>query len=109
MGPGWAVRPADASARRFQPAAAFSADSSAYAWATATKSVIAVCGENSASTRAGIASYLGYLGCELDADANKKRGEDVEVSTPGSKVRMFVIPTNEELVIARDTRDIVGK
>ena len=64
-------------------------------------------GENSATTRAGICKYLGYLGCEVDAEQNKKRGEDVCISTPDSKVKLFVIPTNEELVIARDTRDIV--
>lgn len=66
-------------------------------------------GENSATTRAGIASYLGYLGCAVDPEQNKKRGEDVCISTPDSRVKLFVIPTNEELVIARDTRDIVCK
>ncbi|MEG2215250.1 MAG: acetate kinase [Oscillospiraceae bacterium] len=66
-------------------------------------------GENSALTRAGIIKYLGYLGCSVNAEANKKRGEDIEISTPDSKVKLLVIPTNEELVIARDTRDIVGK
>ena len=64
-------------------------------------------GENSATTRVGICKYLGYLGCEVDAEQNKKRGEDVCISTADSKVKLFVIPTNEELVIARDTRDIV--
>ena len=64
-------------------------------------------GENSATTRAGICKYLSYLGCEVDAEQNKKRGEDVCISTADSKVKLFVIPTNEELVIARDTRDIV--
>ena len=65
-------------------------------------------GENSAETRKGIAQYFGYLGVAIDDEANKKRGEDVMISTPDSKVKVFVIPTNEELVIARDTRDIVG-
>ena len=64
-------------------------------------------GENSASTRADICAYLGYLGTELDEQANAKRGEDIEISKAGSKVRMFVIPTNEELVIARDTKALV--
>lgn len=64
-------------------------------------------GENSASTRAGIAGYLGYLGCGLDPELNKKRGQDLVISTPESRVKLMVIPTNEELVIARDTRDIV--
>ena len=65
-------------------------------------------GENSKATRAGIVKYFGYLGIELDEAANSKRGEDIMISTPDSKVKVFVIPTNEELVIARDTRDIVG-
>ena len=65
-------------------------------------------GENSKDTRAAIAKYFGYLGVTIDDEANSKRGEDVMISTPDSKVKVFVIPTNEELVIARDTRDIVG-
>ena len=65
-------------------------------------------GENSKETRAAIASYFGYLGVTIDPVANSKRGEDIMISTPDSKVKVFVIPTNEELVIARDTRDIVG-
>ncbi len=64
-------------------------------------------GENSASTRADICEYLGFLGTELDTEANAKRGDDIEISKAGSKVRMFVIPTNEELVIARDTKALV--
>ena len=65
-------------------------------------------GENSKSSRAAIAEYFGYLGIEIDEAANSVRGEDVMISTPDSKVKVFVIPTNEELVIARDTRDIIG-
>jgi len=65
-------------------------------------------GENSAETRKAISNYFGYLGVEIDDAANSKRGEDLEISTAASKVKVFVIPTNEELVIARDTRDIVG-
>ena len=65
-------------------------------------------GENSASTRAAIAEYFGYLGCQLDAEANKGRGKEAFISTADSKVKMMVIPTNEELVIARDTKEIVG-
>jgi acetate kinase len=64
-------------------------------------------GENSATTRAAIADYLKYLGCEIDPELNKKRGQDLVISTPESRVKLMVIPTNEELVIARDTRDIV--
>ena len=65
-------------------------------------------GENAPTTRAGICSYLGYLGAELDEEANSKRGDDRLISKPDSKVQLWVIPTNEELVIARDTRDIVS-
>ena len=65
-------------------------------------------GENSKSSRAEIVKYFGYLGVTLDEAANAKRGEDVMISTPDSKVKVFVIPTNEELVIARDTKAIVG-
>ena len=65
-------------------------------------------GENSKDTRADICKYFGYLGIELDDAANAKRGEDIMISTPDSKVKVFVIPTNEELVIARDTKAIVG-
>ena len=65
-------------------------------------------GENSKGTRADICKYFGYLGIELDDAANSKRGEDIMISTPDSKVKVFVIPTNEELVIARDTKAIVG-
>ena len=65
-------------------------------------------GENAPGTRAGICSYLGYLGAELDEEANAQRGDDRCISKAGSKVQLWVIPTNEELVIARDTRDIVS-
>ena len=65
-------------------------------------------GENSKSSRAAIAEYFGYLGVKIDPVANSKRGEDIMISTPDSKVKVFVIPTNEELVIARDTKTICG-
>ena len=60
-------------------------------------------GENSGTTRQGVCDYLGYLGITIDAEANGKRGEEIEISTPDSKVKVFVVPTNEELMIARDT------
>lgn len=60
-------------------------------------------GENSASLRKALCQRLSYLGIELDEEANSKRGETIEISKPGSKVRVFVIPTDEELVIAQDT------
>lgn len=65
-------------------------------------------GENSKGTRAAICEYFGYLGCKIDPEQNSKRGEDIVISTPDSKVKLIVIPTNEELVIARDTKDIVS-
>ena len=65
-------------------------------------------GENSADTRAAICEYFGYLGVKIDLEVNNCRGKEVEISVPESPVKVFVIPTNEELVIARDTRDIVG-
>ena len=65
-------------------------------------------GENDGATRKAICNYFGYLGITIDDEANKKRGQDIMISTPDSKVKVFVIPTNEELVIARDTRDIVN-
>ena len=64
-------------------------------------------GENSAATRAAICKYLGFLGIEICPECNKKRGEDMFISTADSKVKVMVIPTNEELVIARDTKELV--
>ncbi|MCD8115520.1 MAG: acetate kinase [Oscillospiraceae bacterium] len=64
-------------------------------------------GENSASTRAAICQYLTYLGIEICPVCNSKRGEDIIISTEDSKVKVMVIPTNEELVIARDTKELV--
>ena len=66
-------------------------------------------GENSKSTRAAICEYFGYLGATLDPAANDKRGEDTVISTPDSRVKLLVIPTDEELVIARDTKGLVTK
>lgn len=60
-------------------------------------------GENSALVRKIICERLSYLGIELNEEANNKRGDTIEISKAGSKVRVFVVPTNEELVIAQDT------
>ena len=65
-------------------------------------------GENGPDTRKAVLNYLGFLGIEVDDEANSKRGQDIMISTADSKVKAFVIPTNEELVIARDTAEIVG-
>ncbi len=65
-------------------------------------------GENDARMRAKIMEYMGFLGIELDEEVNKKsRGVEVVLSTPESKVKVMVIPTNEELMIARDTAALV--
>ena len=64
-------------------------------------------GENSGTVRAYVMKYLGYLGITLDEEANKKRGEEIAISTADSKVKVMVIPTNEELAIARETVALV--
>ncbi|HIY02428.1 MAG TPA: acetate kinase [Candidatus Blautia faecipullorum] len=64
-------------------------------------------GENDNLVREDICSYFKYLGVTIDAEANKKRGEDIVISTPDSKVKVAVIPTNEELAICRDTVALV--
>lgn len=66
-------------------------------------------GENSKSTRAGILEGLEFLGCKFDAEANDVRGVERLISTEDSTVKAYIIPTNEELVIARDTKEIVEK
>ncbi len=60
-------------------------------------------GENDGKTRSRICDYLGYLGVKLDDEMNKLRGKEMVISTPDSKVKILVIPTNEELAIARET------
>ncbi len=65
-------------------------------------------GENAVGLREEMLSGLEYLGFELDEKANQTRGEEVEISTPESDVSVFVVPTDEELVIARDTAEIAG-
>lgn len=66
-------------------------------------------GENGPDTRKGVCSYLGYLGVELDDEANQVRGEEKVISTPNSKVTVLCLPTNEELAIARETVALAGK
>ena len=65
-------------------------------------------GENAPLVRSFVCEHLGYLGIELDEEANHKRGEDIAVTTPGSRTTVMVIPTNEELAIARETVRLVG-
>lgn len=64
-------------------------------------------GENAGLVREKVLSYLGYLGITMDAEQNKKRGENFILSTPDSKVTVAVIPTNEELAICRETVALV--
>ena len=66
-------------------------------------------GENQASCRAGVCEGLEFMGVKLDAEKNKVRGEEAIISAAYSKVKVVVIPTDEELLIASDTMDIVGK
>ena len=64
-------------------------------------------GENGPIIRTLVCEYLGYLGIALDEEANHKRGEDIVISTADSKTKVLVIPTNEELAIARETARLV--
>ena len=66
-------------------------------------------GENDATLREEVCGYLTYLGLEIDANKNSIRGEEVKISTDSSKVNVYVIPTNEELAIARDTLAVISE
>ena len=66
-------------------------------------------GENAAHIRSMICDYLGFLGITIDEEKNAVRGKETEISTPDSKVSVFVIPTNEELAIARETAALLGE
>ncbi len=66
-------------------------------------------GENQTGVRENVCAPLGFMGVEIDRELNSKiRGEEALISLPGSKVKVVVIPTDEELMIARDTKDIVS-
>ena len=66
-------------------------------------------GENAAHIRSMVCDYLGFLGITIDEEKNAVRGKETEISTPDSKVSVFVIPTNEELAIARETAALLGE
>ena len=66
-------------------------------------------GENAAHIRSMVCEYLGFLGITIDEEKNAVRGKETEISTPDSKVAVFVIPTNEELAIARETAALLGE
>ncbi len=65
-------------------------------------------GENQTGLRADVCAPLAFMGVEIDLEANKVRGEEAVISTPASRVKVCVIPTDEELMIARDTEAIVS-
>ena len=82
------------------------------AYAAAMNGVDVICftagiGENTALVRTLICERLGFLGITLDEEANHKRGEEIAITTPDSKTTVMVIPTNEELAIARETARLV--
>jgi len=64
-------------------------------------------GENSDVIREMICSNLSYLGVEIDPELNGQRGRELDITTEEAKTRILVIPTNEELMIARDTKEII--
>lgn len=64
-------------------------------------------GENDKPIRGAVCQYLGYLGVVIDDEANAVRGKRIMISKPESKVKVCVIPTNEELAIARETKALV--
>ena len=83
------------------------------AYAAAMNGVDVICftagvGENAPLVRTFVCEYLGYLGVKLDQEANGKRGEDIAITTPDSSTTVMVIPTNEELAIARETVRLVS-
>ena len=65
-------------------------------------------GENSAKYRTAVCKNLAVLGITVDEEKNKVRGEEIDIATPDSKVKVFVIPTDEEMVIAKDAFEIVN-
>ena len=65
-------------------------------------------GENGGGNRASIVSGLEFMGIKIDAEKNKIRGEEIDISAEGAAVRTLVIPTNEELMIAIDTAALAG-
>ena len=64
-------------------------------------------GENQINIRKGICQKLEFMGIDIDLEANNMRGEEKVISTPDSKVKVYVIPTNEELMIAKETERLI--
>ena len=65
-------------------------------------------GENQINIRKGICEKLAFMGVEIDKNANNMRGEEKEISKPTSKIKVYVVPTNEELMIAKETQRLVN-
>ena len=65
-------------------------------------------GENDPETRAAICEYLGFMGVKIDPAKNNVRGKECVISADDSKVQVWVVPTNEELMIAQDTAELVN-
>ena len=65
-------------------------------------------GENGPATRQAICDYLGFMGVKIDPEKNNCRGKEVRISTDDSAVQVWVVPTNEELMIAQDTAELVN-
>ena len=64
-------------------------------------------GENDTAVRAAVCEYLSFMGVKIDPELNAKRGKEMKISTPDSSVEVWVVPTNEELMIAQDTAELV--
>ena len=84
------------------------------AYAAAMNGVDVICftagvGENGPETRKAVCEYLGFLGVEIDDEANNVRGKETVISSANSKVKVYCLPTNEELAIARETVALVTK
>ncbi len=65
-------------------------------------------GENGPDTRKAICDYLGFMGVKIDEEKNKTRGKEIMISTADSAVQVWVVPTNEELMIAQDTAELTN-
>ena len=64
-------------------------------------------GENDIELREKVCDNLGFMGVKIDKEKNNCRGKEVEITAPGASIRTFIIPTNEELMIAKDTQALV--
>ena len=108
-------------AKANNPAGPRALDSFAYrvakyigAYAAAMNGVDVICftagvGENSPSTRKAVCEYLSFMGVEIDDEANNVRGKEQVISAASSRVKVYCLPTNEELAIARETVALVTK